>query len=308
MTAIDRTDAEQAENQAAADEALSLTAVQPDELLSRYISGIVEKSLEAVKRQGGDMAAQMGLIRRLLTAVSEAGAAALPPEDDPECAPWDAPDVLVGSVRSEAQYAHCLRRGYYYVPAAYIQRDDPPVHYVAMCHAAYTADPGIRWYGEVLRTARVRRQAIPFPLTRNNPGDWYYAYVVKSWKPLQDAVAIRDASVYQPRRTNRFLLTHAPLTCALFGIGSAAEYRTFAALYSAFCAPNATIPPAPVRVDAELFLRFTDKTATLTDTADRTRLTVEADAVRQAPGQTIQRVAEALRRGAQTTDEQTDEM
>lgn len=277
-----------------ADESLSLTAVQPDELLSRYISGIVEKSLEAVRRQGGDMAAQMGLIRRLLTTVSEAGAAALPPEDDPDCAPWDAPDVLVGSVRSEAQYAHCLRRGYYYVPAAYIQRDDPPVRYVAICHAAYTADPGIRWYGEVLRTARVRRRVIPFPLTRNNPEDWYYAYVVKSWKPLQNAVAIRDASVYQPRRTNLFLLTHAPMTCALFDIGSAAAYRSFAALYSAFGQPDGILPPAPVRVGEGLSLAFRNEAATLNDDTGRVRLTIQADSFRRAPGQTLQQLAGAL--------------
>lgn len=272
---------------------LSLTALSPDELLSRYIAAIVERGLVTVRAEGGHAKEQLELIRRVLAAVSGAGGAILPPEDDPDRAPWTAPDVLVGSVRSEAQYAHCLRRGYYYVPATYILRDDPPVRYVAMCHAAYTADPGIRWYGEVLRTARVPRRTIPFPLTRNNPDEWYYAYVVKSWKPLETAVAIRDGSVYQPRRTNSFLLTHAPYTCALFDIRSATEYRVFMQLYRHFCTTSG-IEAAAVCPDGRLSLSCTDTNATLTDRAGQMLYSVTADGFRQSPGQVIRDIAVIL--------------
>lgn len=281
-------------------EIIPQTDGQPDALLTRYIAGIIEKSLTAMRGQAGDEAAQTELIRCFLRALSDAGSVLLPPEDDPDFVRWDQPDLLVGAVRSEAQYAHCLRRGYYYVPAAFIRRNDPPVHWVAMCHAAYTADPGIRWYGEVLRAARVVRRVIPFPLTRNNPEEWYYAYVVKSWKPLPDVISIRDASVCEPRRTNLFLLTHVPSTCALFGIRSAAAYRVFTALSRTFGAAGAD--PEPRRVQGAELLRITDglslelvgSHAVLRNDRGCVRESFTAEQFRSGPGSVLERIAVAV--------------
>lgn len=272
---------------------LSLTAIPPDQLLSRYVAAIVERRLEMLSAEEDDARSRLELIRRILTAVSEVGSAALPPEDDPDRAPWGQPDTLVGSVRSEAQYAHCLKRGYYYHPASCLQEDDPPVRYVALCHAAYTADPGIRWYGEVLRTAQVQRRVIPFPLTRNNPDEPYIAYVVKSWKPLPTPVEIRDGSVYLPRRTNSFLLTHAPYTCALFDIRSAEAYRVFTRLYRQFCEET----PAAVsqdREDSRLTLTCKAGSVTLSDRDGRARYTVTAEQFRRSPGEVIREISKLL--------------
>lgn len=268
---------------------LSLTAIPPDQLLSRYVAAIVERRLETLSAEEDDARSRLELIRRILTAVSEVGSTTLPPEDDPDRAPWERPDTLVGSVRSEAQYAHCLRRGYYYHPASCLQ-EDAPVRYVALCHAAYTADPGIRWYGEVLRTAQVQRRVIPFPLTRNNPDEPYIAYVVKSWKPLPTPVEIHDGSVYLPRRTNSFLLTHAPYTCALFDIRSSEAYRVFMRLYRQFCGET----PAAVSPDREDDrLTLTDKagSVTLSDRDGRARYTVTAEQFHRSPGEVIREIS-----------------
>lgn len=272
---------------------LSLTAIPPDQLLSRYVAAIVERQLETLSSKEDDPKTRLELIRRILAAVSEVGSAALPPEDDPDRAPWGQPDTLVGSVRSEAQYAHCLRRGYYYHPASCVQAGDPSVRYVALCHAAYTDDPGIRWYGEVLRTAQIQRRVIPFPLTRNNPDEPYIAYVVKSWRPLPTPVEIRDGSVYLPRRTNSFLLTHAPYTCALFDIRSAEEYRVFMRLYRQFCGETPTAI-SPDREDGCLTLTCRAESATLSDRDGRARYTVTAEQFRRYPGEVIREISRLL--------------
>lgn len=143
---------------------------------------------------------------------------------------WSVRDVLVGSVRNEDQYRHCFEKKYYYVPARFITDDILPIHYVAMSLPKSSNTPGIRYYGTVIRTSRVRRREIPFPASRNNSDELYYTFVVKDWKPLPHSIIPRDDTVYEPKYTNLFLLEHSEESYELFNIGSEEEYRLLAEL------------------------------------------------------------------------------
>lgn len=155
--------------------------------------------------------------------------AELPPEEEKELALADFGDrdLLVGSVRSDAQYRHCLRKRYYYVPAKYIREEDLPIRSVAIYCPARLSSPGIRVYGEVIRAARLRRFRIPFFRTRNNPLEWYYAFAVRRWNELPAPILAKGEGVNEPKFSNLFLLRHTDAAYALFGIESGEQFRLY---------------------------------------------------------------------------------
>lgn len=73
---------------------------------------------------------------------------------------WKKRDVLIGTFRSRKQFDICFGKNFYYIPVKQIPDERLPIHYVALYQTKnkFGIDAGIRYYGEVLRTAIVRRK------------------------------------------------------------------------------------------------------------------------------------------------------
>ena len=74
---------------------------------------------------------------------------------------WNKKDVLLGTFRDAQQFKVCFDKKMYYIPAKEVEDKDLPIHYVALYQTInkFGAEAGIRYYGEVLRTALVRRES-----------------------------------------------------------------------------------------------------------------------------------------------------
>ena len=141
-------------------------------------------------------------------------------------------DVLIGTVRSDAQFDYTLASLSYYAPVKAIRPSDLPVRLVALYEEGLTRRPGIKRYGEVVDTRVVKREDIPVPMTRPNGEEAYYLFTVRAWVYLEHPLAIEGTARGRPAFTTEFLLTHARRSYQLVCIRSAAEYR----LASALCA------------------------------------------------------------------------
>lgn len=73
---------------------------------------------------------------------------------------WNKRDVLVGAFRSKKQFDICYEKKYYYIPKKQIPDEKLPIHYVALYQTKnkFGSDARIRYYGEVLRMALVKRR------------------------------------------------------------------------------------------------------------------------------------------------------
>ena len=140
---------------------------------------------------------------------------------------WSRQDVLVGSFRKMEQFNINYKEGYYYVPLTKEVTDRLPIRYVALYQSTklFGVNAGIRYYGEVLTTTKVRRKQIPVPMTRNNGEDWYYVFRVREWKSLNTPIAVKEEGVSEPKYTNMFLLTHCTHSYELFNIHSEEQFR-----------------------------------------------------------------------------------
>ena len=140
---------------------------------------------------------------------------------------WSQYDVLVGSFGSMEQFNINIDKRFYYVPARVFDRSHLPIRYVALYQSAnmFKNDAGIRYYGEVLTTSKVKRKDIPVTMKRNNGDEDYYAFRVREWKSLPTPITVKDEGVREPRYTNMFLLEHCTQSYELFNIHSDAQYR-----------------------------------------------------------------------------------
>ena len=140
---------------------------------------------------------------------------------------WSRQDVLVGSFRKMEQFKINHRDGYYYVPAKNFDTDKLPIRYVALYQSAklFGANAGIRYYGEVLTTTRVKRKQIPVPMSGNNGDEPYYVFRVREWKTLNTPIAVKEEGVSEPKYTNMFLLTHCTHSYELFNVRSEEQFR-----------------------------------------------------------------------------------
>ena len=140
---------------------------------------------------------------------------------------WARQDVLVGSFRKMEQFNINLKDGYYYVPAKNFDTDKLPIRYVALYQSAklFGANAGIRYYGEVLTTTRVKRKQIPVPMSGNNGDEPYYVFRVREWKTLNTPISVKEEGVSEPKYTNMFLLTHCTHSYELFNIRSEEQFR-----------------------------------------------------------------------------------
>ena len=141
---------------------------------------------------------------------------------------WSRRDVLIGTFRSRNQFDICLKNRFYYIPAERVKDDNLPIHYVAMFQTPriFSDAAGIYYYGEVLRTARVRRSSIrEVPMTHGNPDDVYYRFVIREWIPLTRPILPKESG-FVHAYTNTFLLENVEFVPELL-LRSEEEYRFY---------------------------------------------------------------------------------
>ena len=138
---------------------------------------------------------------------------------------WSKRDVLVGELRNKKQLDICRQHRFYHVPAGKLADQDLPIHYVALYQSRklFGKDSGIFLYGEVVRTALVKRKNI-----REIPGyseELYYRFAIQEWKLLPRPIGVREkADVVL--LTNLFLLQNSREVPDL-RIRSEEEYRLY---------------------------------------------------------------------------------
>ena len=147
---------------------------------------------------------------------------------------WSVRDVMVGTVRSKEQLDFNMDKKGYYVPAKYITDDDLPIRYIALHEEGIGGESGIKVVGEVLTAQKLKRGKIPVSMSRNNADETYYYFTVRSWKPLDKTIAIKDSSKGKPRFTNKLLLDTCTQSYQLFEITTEEEYRLMQELNNAF--------------------------------------------------------------------------
>ena len=141
---------------------------------------------------------------------------------------WTSRDVLIGTLRSKAQLQVCLEGNFYYIPTKLIKYENLPVHYVALFQTPriFSNNAGIYYYGEVLRTALVKRKNIrEIHMTHGNPDEAYYRFQIKEWIPVTRPILPKEAG-FVCEFTNRFLLENVEYEPELL-LQSEEEYRFY---------------------------------------------------------------------------------
>jgi hypothetical protein len=121
---------------------------------------------------------------------------------------WDAPDVLVGTLRNPTQLEICLNHSFYHVPVCQIPDDRQPIRYVAI-YQSRTMFPdscGIHFYGKVRKCVKLPRWKIfEIPKSSDEP---YYRLEIERWELLDQPVQVREIP-FTHLFTNLFLLRHS---------------------------------------------------------------------------------------------------
>lgn len=146
---------------------------------------------------------------------------------------WSVKDVMVGTVRTKEQLQFNMEKLWYYVPARFINDNVLPVRYIALHEEGVGTTSGIKVYGEVLESRKMKRGSIPTP-TKSSPDEIYYCFRVREWKELTNPITIKDSSKGQPRFTNKLLLDTCTESYQLFEIESDADYRLMQEILNAF--------------------------------------------------------------------------
>lgn len=144
---------------------------------------------------------------------------------------WSRRDVLIGTLRSNAQLRKCLENNFYYIPQKLVADDNLPIHYIAMFQTPriFSEKAGIHYYGEVLRSALVRRKMIKeVPMTHGNPEEVYYRFVIREWIPLDTPILPRESGFVR-EFTNKFLLENSEFVPELL-LRSEEQYRFYTEL------------------------------------------------------------------------------
>lgn len=203
-------------------------------------------------------------------------------------------DVLIGTIRSDAQFDHTMASLSYYAPIKTVLACDLPVRMVALYEAGLTRRPGIKRYGEVTDIRVVRREEIPVPLSRANGDEAYYLFAVREWKYLEHPISIEGTSRGRPAFTTEFLLTHARRSYQLVSIRSAAEYRLTRTL-CALC-EEAAAGQAPVfrRLGEPYLLGAAEGVLSLMHARGEVLLRMPLSAMLTEPAEVLNRLAVCL--------------
>ncbi len=150
---------------------------------------------------------------------------------------WTKRDVLVGVFGSQEQFNICFEKKFYYVPARQISESKLPIHYVALYQTdkMFNGKGQIRFYGEAIRIALVKRSSIiEVPVRRNNGDELYYKITVKEWKDITETNESKKP--IKPKEsgqvvefTNMFLLEHSEVVPEL-RFKNEEEYRFYSEL------------------------------------------------------------------------------
>ena len=148
---------------------------------------------------------------------------------------WSVKDVMVGTVRTEDQLKFNMEKNGYYVPAKFISNDMLPIRYIALHEQDIGSENGIKKYGKVLTTQKIRRGKIPVPMRKNaDPNEQYYYFTIRNWETLPKTIVIQDTWKGAPQFTNTFLLDNCTKSYQLFAIASEEEYRLMVEINKAF--------------------------------------------------------------------------
>ena len=148
---------------------------------------------------------------------------------------WSVKDVMVGTVRTEEQLKFNIEKNGYYVPARFITNDMLPIRYIALHEQDIGSENGIKKYGEVLTTQKIRRGKIPVPMRKStDPNEQYYYFTVRKWESLPQTIEIQDTWKGAPQFTNKFLLDNCTKSYQLLAIASEEEYRLMVEINKAF--------------------------------------------------------------------------
>ena len=201
-------------------------------------------------------------------------------------------DVLVGTVRSDAQFDYCMETKTYYVPAKTVTADDLLPSVIALYEEGLTRKAGIKRYGRVTDTRVVKREEIPVPMTRSNPEEAYYLFSVADWVYLEHPIAIQDTDRGRPMFTSEFLLTHCHRSYQLLAIRSPEAYR----LCELLCHLTSEIGDKLIfrRIGERHLITVTDGRLRLLTAEGDCLYTCPAAMLTDSPAETLRRVAGAL--------------
>ena len=201
-------------------------------------------------------------------------------------------DVLVGTLRSDAQFDYAMASLSYYAPVRTIPPSDLPVRVIALYEEAISRRAGIKRYGRVNDIRVVRREDIPVPQSRPNPEEAYYLFFVADWVYLEHPIAIQDTARGKPMFTSEFLLTHCRRSYQLLCIRSPEAYK----LCRLLCDLGETEGSTPVfrRVGERHLVTVVDSRFRLLDAAGRVLVDCPAAALQASPAEVLRRVIGAL--------------
>lgn len=150
---------------------------------------------------------------------------------------WDRRDVLIGTFRTPQQFDICYKNRFYYIPKSQISDARLPIHYVALYQTdnKFDGKGQIRYFGEAIRVALVKRGNIKeVPVRRNNSDELYYRITVREWLDITDTnesgkAILPKESGFVSEFTNMFLLEHSEYVQELL-IKSEEEFRLYSEL------------------------------------------------------------------------------
>lgn len=149
-------------------------------------------------------------------------------EDKLKTINWEKKDVLIGMLRKD-QLDVNLEHKFYYIPAEQIKEENLPIHWVALYQSAgvYKDNPGIHYYGEVIRCFKTKRKNIKeIPGKPENAEKIYYKFDIKCWNKLETPIGVKEFGPPEHRFTNLFLLQNSTVFPELF-LKDEEEYRLY---------------------------------------------------------------------------------
>lgn len=141
---------------------------------------------------------------------------------------FDNMDVLVGNLSKSEQLEVCLKNKFYHIPCTVIADNRFPLRYVALyqSNSKFGKEAGIKYYGEITFTERVRRKDITEIPTLRDGEALYYKFYIKEWKQLKNEIKPKELRISSRLYTSLFLIENAEYVPELC-IRSKEEYRLY---------------------------------------------------------------------------------